>query len=132
MGAAPFGELVQLAGWRNANVSCDVQFYAGRERDPSPHRAFERRRRRRLEWHPRPVVERAADVIEGVPGFLEGFHPQQLLKVLGAVMIPASETVRLGKQPFLNVVADCPAGDAAKICEIADGVARFVGHTAVI
>ena len=131
MGAAPFGELVQLAGWRNANVACDVQFYAGRERDPSPHRAFDRRHRCLLEW-PRPVVERAPDVIEGVPGFLEGFHPQQLLKVLGAVMIPASEAVGLRKQPFLNVVADCPAGDAAKICEIADGVARFVGHTAVI
>src|SRR5262245_18965234 len=105
-----------------------MQLHARCERQTPPHRALERRFDINLFAVPRLLVERPPNLVQGAPALLKRLHREELIDVFGPVVIPAPYAVGGGKQAFLNVVAHRPARHAAKIRQIADGIARVVRH----
>jgi hypothetical protein len=105
-----------------------------RKRHTPPHFARERivfKQRRRtqcLGMSALVAIERAPDLVERVPGLLQGFDSAQLIEMFGTVVVPASDAERRREESFLNVVTDRAPRDAATIRQIADRVAGLVGH----
>ena len=77
-------------------------------------------------------IERSADLVERMPSLLQRLDPEQLVEMFGAVVVPASNAERGREEPLLNVVTDRAPRDAAKIRQVADRVAGFLGRTRVI
>ena len=78
------------------------------------------------------TVERLPNLLEGAPGFLHCLDAEELIEVLTAVMVAASDAKRRRQQLLLHVVPDRASRDTAEIGKVADGVTGFVRHARFI
>jgi hypothetical protein len=114
-----------------------VELYARGEGQPAPRRALQRGvrfggLRTKREAAALRAVERPPNLVQRPPGFLHRFYAEELIEVLGAVMVSATDPEGRREQSFLNVVADRTARDAAEIRKIADGILGDVHHKRLI
>jgi hypothetical protein len=128
--AAPIRQFAKTIRSRQRDVMCDVDLDAWGDLKTTPDRALDPHNLTPCRSTRSVAPERGANLVERAARGLQFLDLQQPIEMRLPVMRSAADPERSRNQPFLDVVADCPARHVGEIGEILNRITLFVGgHT---